>query len=69
MITLDAAAGTISVALNEGELARRQAAWKPRDNGYSSGVLWKYVQTVGPARNGAVTHPGAAHESHVYADI
>ncbi|MBI1239425.1 MAG: dihydroxy-acid dehydratase [Alphaproteobacteria bacterium] len=69
MITLDAAAGTLSVGLSDEELARRRAAWKPRDNGYSSGVLWKYVQTVGPARNGAVTHPGAAQESHVYADI
>jgi len=27
------------------------------------------AQTVGPAGKGAVTHPGAAAETHVYADI
>ncbi len=33
------------------------------------GALWKYAQIVGPAHLGAVTHPGAAAERHVYADI
>ncbi len=28
-----------------------------------------YAQTVGPAMKGAVTHPGARGERHVYADI
>ena len=51
------------------ELARRRAAWRPRDNGYGSGALWRYAQTVGPAYLGAITHPGARAESHVYADI
>jgi len=36
---------------------------------YASGALWKYAQLVGPARHGAVTHPGAKAEKHVYADI
>jgi dihydroxy-acid dehydratase len=31
--------------------------------------LWKYAEQVGIARDGAVTHPGAARETHVYADI
>jgi dihydroxy-acid dehydratase len=31
--------------------------------------LWKYAQMVGPAVRGAVTHPGAAGEINVYADI
>jgi dihydroxy-acid dehydratase len=31
--------------------------------------LWKYAQQVGSARDGAVTHPGAAAESACYADI
>ena len=51
------------------DLACGRAAWKPRDNGYGSGAIWKYAQTVGSARDGAVTHPGGAKETHCYADI
>ena len=43
--------------------------WKPRRHDYQSGALWKYAQTVGDAEKGAVTHPGARAETHVYADI
>ena len=35
----------------------------------TSGVLWKFAQQVGPAVDGAVTHPGGAHEKQCYADI
>jgi dihydroxy-acid dehydratase len=70
LITLDAMAGTISVDLTDDELAARRAGWKgPRKTIYTSGALWKYAQLVGPTYRGAVTHPGAAEESHVYADI
>ncbi len=31
-------------------------------------AIWRFAQTVGPARYGAVTHPGAKAETHVYAD-
>jgi dihydroxy-acid dehydratase len=68
-IVIDAAAGTIDVALSEAELAARRAAWRPRQTDYRSGALWKFAQLVGPARLGAVTHPGGAAESHCYADI
>ena len=68
-IVIDAEAGTIDVELDEAEIARRRAAWKPRGHNFNSGVLWKYAQTVGPARTGAVTQPGARAETHVYADI
>ena len=51
------------------KLAERKARWRPRDNGYGSGTLWRYARNVGPAHAGAVTHPGAKAESHVYADI
>lgn len=68
-IIIDAQAGTIEVALSDEELARRRAEWKPRGHNFNSGVLWKYAQTVGPARYGAVTQPGAAAETHTYADI
>jgi dihydroxy-acid dehydratase len=68
-ITIDADAGTISVALSDAEFATRKAAWTPRRTDYQSGTLWKYAQTVGDAEKGAVTHPGARAETHVYADI
>jgi dihydroxy-acid dehydratase len=70
MITLDAIAGTISVDLTDAELAARRAGWTgPRRTLYTSGALWKYAKLVGRACDGAVTHPGAAGESHVYADL
>ncbi|MGH7099205.1 MAG: dihydroxy-acid dehydratase [Stellaceae bacterium] len=68
-ITIDAVNGTLDVALSESELTERQRQWRPRRTDYQSGTLWKYAQTVGPAENGAVTHPGARAETHVYADI
>ena len=68
-IRIDAEAGTIDLLVDEEVLAARRAAWTPRDNGYGSGALWRYAQNVGPAHRGAVTHPGAAAERHVYADI
>jgi dihydroxy-acid dehydratase len=68
-LTIDAVSGTIDVALSEAELAERRRAWTPRKNGYQSGTLWKYAQTVGDAEKGAVTHPGAHAETHVYADL
>jgi dihydroxy-acid dehydratase len=68
-ITIDAVAGTIDVALSDAELAERKRAWTARKNGYQSGTLWKYAQTVGDAEKGAVTHPGARAETHMYADI
>ncbi|EKF16927.1 dihydroxy-acid dehydratase [Nitratireductor pacificus] len=69
MITIDAVNGTIDVALGDDELAARAKEWKPRETDYQSGAIWKYAQTVGPARDGAVTHPGAKKETHCYADI
>jgi len=70
MITLNALTGEISVALDEAELAERRAAWPgPRKTIYTSGALWKYAQLVGSTRHGAVTHPGAKGESHIYADL
>jgi len=68
-ITIDAVKGTIDVALSDAELAARKAAWTPRRTDYNAGTLWKYAQTVGDAEKGAITHPGARAETHVYADI
>jgi dihydroxy-acid dehydratase len=69
IIEIDAVKGTIGVQLSQAELQKRAAKWKPRATDYQSGALWKYAQTVGTARLGAVTHPGGAKETHVYADI
>lgn len=68
-IVIDAEKGTIDMILPEEEIAQRRAAWTPRRTDYNSGVLWKYAQTVGPAYLGAVTQPGAAAETHTFADI
>ena len=69
-ITLDAVKGEISVDLTEDELAERRKGWNgPRPTIYTSGALWKYAQQVGSTRLGAVTHPGAKAERHVYADL
>jgi dihydroxy-acid dehydratase len=68
-IIIDAERGTIDVDLSEAELSARRAAWQPRKTDYQSGVIWRFAQNVGPASNGAVTHPGAAAETHMYADI
>lgn len=69
IITIDAIKGTLEVALSDEELAKRKAAWKPRKSDYNSGAIWKFAQTVGTAEKGAVTHPGAKGETHIYADI
>ncbi|MER9295773.1 dihydroxy-acid dehydratase [Mesorhizobium sp. M0621] len=69
LISIDAVNGTIDVALSDSELAARAKTWKARTTDYQSGAIWKYAQTVGPARDGAVTHPGGAKETHCYADI
>jgi dihydroxy-acid dehydratase len=68
-ISIDAVAGTIDLNVADDVLAERRKAWKPRENDYQSGALYRYSQTVGPAVKGALTHPGAKAEKHVYADI
>ncbi|WP_128892755.1 dihydroxy-acid dehydratase [Erythrobacter sp. HKB08] len=68
-ISIDAVTGTIELEVDEATLKARRKAWQPRENDYQSGALWRYAQNVGPASKGAVTHPGAAKEKHVFADI
>ena len=69
IIRIDAEAGTIDLDVDEDVLAERRRNWTARQNDYQSGTLWRYAQNVGPASKGAVTHPGAKAETHVYADI
>ena len=69
MIAINAEAGTIELEVDEAALAERRKLWKPRGTDYNSGALWRYAQNVGPAYQGAVTHPGGKAETHVFADI
>ncbi len=69
-ITIDAIKGELSVDLSDDELEARKKDWPgPRETIYASGALWKYAQLVGETYKGAVTHPGAEAERHVYADL
>jgi dihydroxy-acid dehydratase len=68
-IRIDAESGTIDLDVPETVLAERKARWQERQSDYGAGVLWRYARNVGPAYKGAVTHPGARAERHVYADI
>jgi dihydroxy-acid dehydratase len=69
LIEIDAEKGTIDLLVAAEVLEERKKNWTPRVNDYGSGALWRYAQNVGPAYQGAVTHPGAKAERHVYADI
>jgi dihydroxy-acid dehydratase len=68
-IAIDAQAGTIDLNVAPEVLEERRKVWKPRLSDYGAGALWRYAQNVGPAYRGAVTHPGAKEERHVFADI
>jgi dihydroxy-acid dehydratase len=57
-IRIDAQAGTITLEVEEAELARRRVAWTPRPTPHVSGALAKYAKLVGQANEGAVTHRG-----------
>jgi dihydroxy-acid dehydratase len=69
IISIDADAGTLSVDVSADEFDRRRSNWRARETDCRSGAIWKYAQGVGPARFGAVTHPGGAAEVKTYADI
>ena len=45
------------------------SAWKAPPMPFTSGALWKYANEVGPARTGAVTHPGGSVEVACYGDV
>ena len=55
LITIDAAACTLSVDVSDAEMAARKRAWKPPAPKASSGVLAKYVRLVRSASEGCVT--------------
>ncbi|MEJ6477834.1 MAG: dihydroxy-acid dehydratase [Octadecabacter sp.] len=70
IITLNAITGELNVDLTDAELEARKADWKgPRETIYASGAVWKFAKLVGSTRLGAVTHPGAKEERHIYMDL
>ena len=54
-ITIDAEANVITVHIDDAEMERRRATWKPLPPRYTRGALAKYAQTVSSASEGAVT--------------
>jgi len=69
IISMNAEIGTLDLEVDAAELERRHANWKAPKTAYQSGALSKFADQVGPARFGAVTHPGGKAEVHCYADI
>jgi dihydroxy-acid dehydratase len=57
-VTIDADKRLLQLEVDDAELARRRAAWKPKPPSYTSGVLHKYARLVGSAAHGAVTDGG-----------
>ncbi len=56
-ITIDIAAGIISLDVPDAELKERRARWKRPAPNYTGGALAKYASLVGSAARGAVTSP------------
>jgi dihydroxy-acid dehydratase len=69
MISIDAAEGRLDMELSSADLDKRRKGWKAPANLHQSGALRKFADQVGPARYGAVTHPGGKAEVVCYADI
>lgn len=55
IVTIDAEAGELSVAVTDEEFATRRATWTKPGPRYTRGALARYARTVGPASGGAVT--------------
>jgi dihydroxy-acid dehydratase len=59
-VRIDCTARSLDLMVSADEMAARRAAHVPRPSERLAGVLEKYAKLVGPAREGAVTHAGAA---------
>jgi len=53
-VVLDIPGRRLDLLVDEAELDRRRAGWKPREPRYPTGVLGKYAKLVGSAATGAV---------------
>jgi dihydroxy-acid dehydratase len=56
-IVVDAAAHTIELVVDDAELTRRRANWKPLEPRYTRGFLAKYARLAQGAERGAITNP------------
>lgn len=54
-VTIDATKNLLQLNLDEKEIAKRQAGWKPRPIKYTRGVMAKYAKLVSTSSQGAVT--------------
>ena len=54
-IRLDLTTSTLDLLVDDEELERRRAGWKPLEPRYTTGVLGKYAKLVGSAAQGAIT--------------
>ena len=54
-VRLDLETSTLDLLVDDGELERRRAGWKPAEPRYTTGVLGKYAKLVGSAAQGAIT--------------
>jgi dihydroxy-acid dehydratase len=61
-IKIDGEVRTSNIKLSGARRADHETKWQPRATNHTAGALWKAV-------DGAVTHPGGAHEKQCYADI
>jgi dihydroxy-acid dehydratase len=55
LVTIDAGAKEITVAVSEAEMAARRQLWRQPPYKSTSGVLYKYIRSVGSASEGCVT--------------
>lgn len=69
IISTDAEEGALGLRADTSELESRRKAWKSPADSYQIGVLRKYADQVGPARQGAVTQAGGEAEVVCYAEI
>ena len=68
-ILIDAEVGSLELIVDQEVLKKRKSSLKSKEDNFGSGALWKFAQTVGSARYGAVTHPGGKKEKKNYSDI
>ena len=60
VVRIDCTASSIDILIPAAEMAARRAAYVPHQPEHLAGVLEKYAKLVGSAREGAITHAGAA---------
>ena len=68
-IIIDAEKNLLNLNVDQKIIAERKLNWVNKEPEFTSGTLWKYMNSVGPAHLGAVTHPGGKKEKRIYSDI